>query len=255
MNNKIENRWIAHDVQNEEAAINFICFPYAGGSPSVFAPWKTEIPNSINFLPVLYPSRELRKNDPMPETIDDFVEEFVDQTMGLYEKDFILFGHCTGTLIAYKVLLEVRKRTGKEPICLIASGSESLRFSMSRERKLGKKVLEDNALINQMLKYELVDPDTARSIIFQKYYLPIYQMDLRMLCTYEYIENEPLQCPIHVLYGDEDHTVREEALKDWKLFSKGPVTFKTFAGKHFYFAKDKQPILDYIKREVLNDGK
>jgi surfactin synthase thioesterase subunit len=254
MNKKIENKWIAHDIQGEGNQVNFICFPYAGGSPSVFAPWKTEMPKGVNFFPVLYPGRELRKNDLMPDSIDAFVEAFVDQTMELYENDFILFGHCTGTLIAYKVLLEIRRRLGKEPLCLVASGSESLKYTMTRERELGKTILDDQELIKQMRHYDLVDAETAKSPLFKKYYLPIYQMDLKMLSSYDYKENPPLECPIHVLYGDEDPTLRNEAIKDWTCFSNGQVTFQTFSGTHFYFARDKAPLMDYIKKEVLKSG-
>ncbi|WP_054741836.1 thioesterase II family protein [Cellulosilyticum ruminicola] len=242
----IKSKWITHDVQNKNAEINFICFPYAGGSPSLFAPWKSEIPETINFFPILYPQRELRKNDPMPENVDILVSNFVEENIELFSKDFILFGHCTGTLIAYKVLLEVRTRLGKEPIAFIASGSESPRYVMTREREMGKEALEDKMLIKRMVEYELVDEKTAMGPIFSKYYLPIYRADLSMLSTYEYEAEEVLKCPIYVLWGNTDLTLRDSALKDWKQFSNEQVTFKQFTGKHFYFAQDKKPLLDYL---------
>lgn len=254
MNSIIENKWFAHEVQNAEAQINFISFPYAGGSPSMFAPWKTELPAAINFFPVLYPGRELRKNDPMPENIDRFVETFLDQNMELFERDFILFGHCTGTLIAYQVLLEVRRRIGKEPLHFIASGSESPRYLMTRERELADGILADEELARQMVKHELVDQNTADSPIFQKYYLPIYRLDLQMLSTYQYLAQDQLSCPLHVLYGDDDCTIREEGIRDWASFTANSVNFKTFTGKHFYFAADKEPILEYINAIITESG-
>ncbi|WP_029695352.1 thioesterase II family protein [Lacrimispora indolis] len=244
------SKWIAHEVRHRDGGINFISFPYAGGSPSMFAPWKSEIPETINFFPVLYPGRELRKSDPMPKTVDLFAKQFVDENQELFQNDFILFGHCTGTLLAYEVLLEVRRRFGKEPLYLLASGSESPRFLMTREREMEKRGASDEEMIDMMVEYELVDPDTARSVLFQKYYLPIYRMDLNMLSTYRFTSHEKLHCPIRVMYGKDDRTLRKEAVQDWEAFSEDPVEFKLFQGKHFYFAEDKMPLLGYVKELI-----
>ncbi|GLC83294.1 hypothetical protein LBYZC6_54080 [Lacrimispora brassicae] len=216
----------------------------------MFAPWKNEIPENINFFPVLYPGRELRKRDPMPETVDLLTAQFVDENQELFQNKFILLGHCTGTLLAYQVLLEVRRRFGKEPLYLLASGSESPRFLMAREREMGNKVVSNEEVIDRMVKYELVDPDTAGSVMFQKYYLPIYQMDLKMLSTYQFTQHEKLNCPIQVMYGSDDCTLRKEAVQDWKTFSEDTVEFKLFQGKHFYFAEDKMPLLGYVKELI-----
>lgn len=218
----------------------------------MFAPWKSKVPETVNFLPVLYPGRELRKSEPMPETVTELVDQFVTDNEALFDRDFILFGHCTGTLLAYQVLLEVRRRFGKEPLCLIASGSEAPHYWMEREREMGQADLTANQVIERMVDFELIDQETAGSVMFCKYYLPIYQMDLKMLGSYQYTPHEKLDCPVQVLYGREDLTLREIPLRCWQTCTNDIAAFQVFEGKHFYFAADKKPILAYLKELIAH---
>lgn len=52
------NKWISHQRITDKGEINLLCFVFAGGSPSFFAPWKNSFPEWVNFIPVLYPQRE-----------------------------------------------------------------------------------------------------------------------------------------------------------------------------------------------------
>lgn len=71
-----KNKWFAHQTENRNALVNLVCFVFAGGSPSFFAPWKQLMPDWINLIPVLYPMREKRLKEPMPEDIETFVNDF-----------------------------------------------------------------------------------------------------------------------------------------------------------------------------------
>lgn len=253
-----QRQWFAHRVLNTDAEVNFFAFPYAGGSPSMFAPWKTEISKKVNFYPVLYPNREMRKNEPMPDTVDELVNNFVNDNLSLFNSNFILFGHCTGGLIAYKVLLEIRRRSGKEPLCLIASGTESPRFMMNNGTK---EQMEDEELIRLMVRNQLIDDSMASNPIFAQYYLPIYKSDLDMLSSYQYADNEPLECPVYAVAGEDDMVLQKEKWADWKSFSKRDVAFRTFPGKHFYLTENKNPLLQFLnemikeRRVLLTDMK
>ena len=61
------SEWVNHARITDGAQVNLLCFTYAGGSPSLFAPWKKYIPDSINVYPILYPMREKRRQEMLPE--------------------------------------------------------------------------------------------------------------------------------------------------------------------------------------------
>ena len=66
--------WIAHERYSSEADIDLICFPYAGGSASYFAPLKSKIDKRINVCPVLYPEREKNMKTGSFDTIEEMAD-------------------------------------------------------------------------------------------------------------------------------------------------------------------------------------
>ena len=62
--------WIAHARYAEDAAVNLLCFSYAGGSAAYFSPLKAEIDSRINLCPVLYPGRERNAGIPNFDTLE-----------------------------------------------------------------------------------------------------------------------------------------------------------------------------------------
>ena len=86
---KNDSIWIAHGTDRKDADTNLILFTYAGGSPSMFAPWKKLFGEEINMCPVLYPARELRQNEPLPATVKEMAVDFVESNLELFKKDRI----------------------------------------------------------------------------------------------------------------------------------------------------------------------
>ena len=81
-----KNKWFAHQTSNPEAKLNLLCFVFAGGSPSFFAPWKTIFPSTVNLMPVLYPGRESRAAEILPDTMEGLGEALSKERSGVIEK-------------------------------------------------------------------------------------------------------------------------------------------------------------------------
>ena len=128
-----KSKWLAHQTENKNASVNLVCFVFAGGSPSFFAPWKKIMPEWINLIPVLYPMREKRLNEPMPEDIDTFVNDFFNENKQLLNKKVAVWGHCSGAIIGmeYARLLE---KSGHSPSAFIMSGCEEPEYILLRLR-------------------------------------------------------------------------------------------------------------------------
>lgn len=227
-----KSEWIAHGTSHPEAWVNLILFPYAGGSPSMFAPWKALFPDWVQLMPVLYPGRELRRDDPMPKDVVTMAHEFVDQNLALFERPYALFGHCTGVVMAYEVARYVHERFGRMPACFIASGSESPRYAAGQ--LLGALDVDDDELVARMMEYGLVGPDFAANQNFLAYYLPIYRRDLKLMAGYQVEEPWILDCPVHLMQGDADPVLHPEGVSDWDAFCALPPQRHVFPGPHFY---------------------
>ena len=250
------NLWIAHGTNREDAEINLILFPYAGGSPSMFAPWKKLFAENINMCPVLYPARELRKAEELPETIGEMARDFVEANLNLFNKKFAFFGHCTGVLIAYEVALYLRKKYGLEPITIIASGSESPKYSVAQLIALdaGGNEISNEELVDKMIEYELVEATFKENKNFIDYYIPTYRNDLVMVSKYVYKKEDKFNCPIYVMEGDTDKTIRKEGVLDWVNFTNSKTSFKKFSGGHFYLTDIKETMVNEIT-DYLEESK
>ena len=102
--------WIAHARYAEDAAVNLLCFPYAGGSAAYFSPLKAEIDSRINLCPVLYPGRERNAGIPNFDTLEACAKAFVTENPQLFQKPVAFFGHCTGSLVAYEAAIACSSR-------------------------------------------------------------------------------------------------------------------------------------------------
>ena len=123
----LNKKWIAHSSDRSEAKVNLLMFVYAGGSPSFFAPWKKYLDESINIYPILYPGREIRKNEVIPGSLNKMIRDFVDETPELFSKPFVIFGQCTGSIIAYETAKYVYEKYGRFPLSFITSSMNSPR--------------------------------------------------------------------------------------------------------------------------------
>ena len=65
----MNSKWFAYGMTHEQADLNLLLFPFAGGCPSVFVQWKRLLCPKANVYPVLYPFREARRSEQLPDTV------------------------------------------------------------------------------------------------------------------------------------------------------------------------------------------
>ncbi|MCR5666527.1 MAG: hypothetical protein K6G01_06820 [Eubacterium sp.] len=248
----MKNKWIAHGTNREQAEVNLILFTYAGGSPSIFAPWKRLFDEQINLCPVLYPGRELRRQEAIPDKAEDLAKQFVDDNPELFEKDYVLFGHCTGNILSYEVAKYAYRKLKKMPKLFIASGSNSPRHSVYGEILKDENGVDvsDRVLAERMVDVGIVTADFIDNQNFIDYYMPIYRSDVKMLGIFDKDDVMKLDCEIYVLYGREDEYVDEDGLKDWSVYTTKGVQAETFEGAHFYITTQKEALIGKIVGKI-----
>lgn len=253
----MKNKWIVHGTKNENAEVELILFTYAGGSPSVFAPWKKLFSSSVNIDPVLYPGRELRKNEPMPENVRELVKSFVEENEELFSGSFAFFGHCTGAFIAYETARYVQEKYRRSPVAFIASGSDSpgiTDLTSILKDENGCEV-SDEELAHRMVKIGIVTPDFVKDSNFINYYMPIYRNDLLMLGRSDASSRDKLDCDIYTLHGDEDDFITENGQQDWKNYTTGTLYSDTCPGGHFYITSRKEMTVEKLEKAIINSMK
>jgi surfactin synthase thioesterase subunit len=64
--------------------------------------------------------------------------------------------------------------------------------------------------------------------------------------AYEYKPEPPLDCPIYLLVGEEDATLSEEDLTDWRSEASSIFEVHRLPGSHFFFEEDRARFLAVV---------
>lgn len=241
------NKWFAHQTYCNDAEINILCFVFAGGSPSFFAPWRTLFPENVNFLPVLYPGRETRAKEKIPENPDELISQFIKDNPTLFEKPYAIWGHCSGSLLglelAYRKSLE-----GRPPKAFIVSGCEAPQYALRLlpEVKESFAEVKDEDILKSLIGYNLMPRDMIENSAFRSYFLPIYRSDLSMFSKYRYDDRKKLDCPALIMNGTEDIMLKHENIEEWKNCFLKNVQMLYYSGEHYFVNDHKQEVMEKI---------
>ena len=95
------NKWLFQYHKKPDAAVRLICFHYAAGNASWFSTWEKYCGDDTELCAVQLPQRNRRRDEDMPDTIEELVEDFISDNQQLFDIPFIIFGHSMGAMIAW----------------------------------------------------------------------------------------------------------------------------------------------------------
>lgn len=242
----MKNKWFAYCSDNEGAELNLLAFSYAGAGASVFINWKKYIDKKTNVYPVLYPFREARRSEALPDSLVELARTMAAENEELFSGRYAIFGHCAGAVIAYEVICEAKRLYGTEPDFIIASGAEPPGFSLEDMRGLEGKGEEE--FLEYLIEKNFADETVRSNEGFLKYYLPIIVADFKMMFSYVPTENEKLSCPIYLFRGREDRVINTDNVKQWDKFTSGEIREVLFDGGHYYFTASPENICAEINK-------
>lgn len=248
---KSRSKWFAHQTAHPEAEINLICFVFAGGSPSFFAPWKALFPEWINIKPVLYPMREKRAKDRMPDSMEGLVEQFFQENQDLLKKDYAVWGHCSGALLGME-FARMMEKAGKAPTAFIVSGCEAPQYALLRlqvgDTKRDFSEITDEEILSDLDTFNLMDKDMLANETFRQYFLPIYRADLEMFSRYYPEADAQISCPAIVMNGTEDSMIKRDAVGGWADYFSQKTIFQEYPGEHYFVNDQKEFIAGQISK-------
>nr|WP_329886812.1 thioesterase domain-containing protein [Pseudoramibacter sp. HA2172] len=124
-------------------------------------------------MPVIYPFREKRMGEPMPETVDEFVRMFINENRKMLSaKPWGVWGHCSGALIGFETAYAL-KDGGNPASFFIVSGCEIPASALGR-RMLSSDFsqITDEDILNGLLLFDLVDAELVKDEDFKKCFFP-----------------------------------------------------------------------------------
>ncbi|MFP7226339.1 thioesterase domain-containing protein [Priestia filamentosa] len=228
--------------------ITLFCFPYAGGSGSIFHEWKKPLSANFDLKPIHYAGRGKRFNEPfynnMNEAVTDICKLISSQ---LDDNDYIFFGHSMGGLIAYEVCRKLIENGYKPPLHMFISGIRPP--DMIRMRKIHN--LPDSKFRKELKKLNRTPREVFENKQLMDIFIPILRSDFKLIEKYKFESmNSKITSNITVMYGTEDNMTKEEMMR-WSNFTTKKTQICKFQGGHFFINDKFFEVIDYINQKIV----
>jgi surfactin synthase thioesterase subunit len=226
--------------------LRLFCFPYAGGTPSVFRDWRDHLPADIEIVSVLLPGRGVRIHEEPYDAMGPAVREVADAIEAYADRPFAFFGHSMGALLAFEVAHALRARGRRVPLQLFVSACRAPHFHGTQTTH----ELPSSRLIAVVRELGSVTEDLGGSDLVRRR-LPLLRADLSICERYELTPHPPLSCPITAFGATDDPIVSGDELEHWSEYTRASFVKRTFAGDHFFVHGERRtPLLRALRREL-----
>lgn len=240
--------WFSVPVPNARARARLFCMPYAGSGASCYHAWSRALAaDGIEVRSVQLPGRESRLREPALTALGPLVSALTDQIAPLADRPFGFFGHSMGALVAFEVARELRRRHITGPGFLCASGAGAPQVPRD-EAPL--HTLPDQEFVRQVSeKYQGIPPQVLQHQELLELVLPALRADLTVIENYQFVESEPLPCPLLVFSGEGDEHVTPAKLALWEALTSGRFECRTFPGDHFFLNDNRDALINAVRVE------
>jgi medium-chain acyl-[acyl-carrier-protein] hydrolase len=241
------NPWIVRLSTLPNARVRLFCFPYGGAGSLAFRDWTRAFPSSVELAAVQLPGRENRFTEPAISDWPPLVNALANAIVPVLDRPFAFYGHSLGTLVAFELALELRRRGGPLPFHLIVSGRGAPHRPPSRRRSLD---LSDDELVAELRMLGGTPEEVFEYPELLETLLPTIRADFRLHTTYAVSDERPLDVPVTAYGGLDDAEAAEEDLGAWRDLTGGPFRVRMFPGGHFFLNTARDPFLRALVEDL-----
>ena len=244
------DKWFFCKSPNPKASIRLFCLPFAGGGASVFRSWTDNLDDTIEIRALQLPGRESRYHEPFTNDLRLLIPEIVNALLEFQDKPYAFFGYSLGSLLAFEVCRELRKRNKELPVHLFI-GALSAPQNPRVHPAFGS--LDDESFIKKIEEYYQPQDPAWDILELRELMLPVLKNDITLVDNYIYQEDEPLPLPIDVFAGDGDIAVPVQSTLNWSVQTSVEMNHHIFKGGHFFMdqalCQIQQIVSDTLKQK------
>jgi medium-chain acyl-[acyl-carrier-protein] hydrolase len=226
----VRTPWLARwgDVDGERGRL--LCVPHVGSGAAVFRPWAAHLPAGVELSAVRLPGRESRlAEEPMTE-MDAVVAALDEAVAPLLDRPFVLFGECSGSIVAFELARRLLERGGPVPVSLVVSACPAPQLPRDEPRlheEPPDRLVAGLAELGGIDVALLADADLIQLLE------PLLRADLRLIETWRHVPGPPLPIPITALGGHDDRFVGAAELEAWSEQTSERFRLRLLEANHF----------------------
>ncbi|UII24661.1 thioesterase domain-containing protein [Fulvivirga maritima] len=226
--------------------IKLFCFPYAGGSASIFYEWKSYLSPHIEIIAIELKGRGRR----IKEDLYDNVDELIDDIFSIIKKhlhncNYAFFGHSMGAMIAYELTLRIKREKLHLPVHLFVSGRGAPHIYKPKNYHL----LDDKNFEKEILKLGGTPPEFFDYPELLEIFLPLLKNDFKLSDTKNRDDIIPIETGLTAFFGnDEDLTL--EQIEEWRNYTSRIYEKNIYPGGHFFIKKYYKKVIKVINSRL-----
>jgi medium-chain acyl-[acyl-carrier-protein] hydrolase len=111
--------------------------------------------------------------------------------------------------------------------------------------------LAEREFIREMRdRYSAIPPQVLSNKDLLELALPSMRADMEMFDTYEFIPEDPLPVPVHVLGGLDDPNAQKAELEPWTDHTTASCELEMFPGGHFFLNDSRELFLAELDKRL-----
>ncbi|MFE4613660.1 thioesterase II family protein [Streptomyces niveus] len=212
-NRHTHRKWLARPQKVADPALRLICFPHIAGGASLYNAWADQLPENVELCAVRLPGRENRLEEPPIEDMPTLLDSLEAALAPLLDRPYALFGHCSGSVMAFELARRLRASGKRPPALLIASSIEAPAVRVIPEPM---HLLPREELFTRFADYGGIAPEVLGDPEMMEMFEPVIRSDYRLIELTAYRSEPPLGIPLTVIGGTLDRFVSYESLAAWR---------------------------------------
>ncbi|MFI9648101.1 thioesterase II family protein [Streptomyces sp. NPDC052040] len=221
-------------------------FHHAGGSSSVFQPWRRLLPDGWELRALDAPGHGTLMGQRPIDDLDALLAHFLDVVPDEPEVPYAFFGHSMGGIVAYELTRRLVAEGRVPPVWVGVSACRAPGTPLTAVRH----TLDDEGLRRHVAALGGTPAQLLENPALWGIFSPLIRADLRLVETWRSAAGRELRVPLSVFGAREDSAVPTEQLAAWAGQSAAFLGTRLFDGGHFYFVADPAPLLTEVVRDV-----
>ena len=243
------NKWFhLNPIKDHSGEVRIFCFPFAGGSASIYSGWYKKLPDFVDVYAVQYPGRADRFLEEPYEDMAKIVSQLVTLMRNFLDKPFIFLGYSMGAKIAFEVMNRLAELGLRLPEHFIALACRAPHLPLKR-----KKIhnLDDDLFIKELKNFGGTPCEVLKNRELMSLVIPTLRSDFKLFENYQYKGNRKFDCLISIVGGNKDTDISIDDLKSWALHFNQAPCIEVLDGDHFFINSHRDDLLSIISGFLL----
>jgi len=241
------DRWFPTRKVLPNPRMRLFCFPFAGGSASIYNAWGAGMPAGVELCAVQLPGRERRLMDKPIDNMAALMDALLPALAPLLDVPFAFFGYSMGARISLELTRRLQLRNGPMPrgLMLVAAGPPR-----DNERDPIHH-LSDAEFIARLRKYDGTPEEIFQHRELLELLLPTLRADFALAWWENGNHPVKLDVPISAMGAVGDEHVPVAKLEGWREETRSPdFRVRHFPGGHFFIRQQQEALVAAVREDL-----